>query len=79
MDNPTDSRDKLISNPFSYKITKEHKMIISRNNKQIKIISGKIANDLLVKMNAKSEQDIQLILAKITGHYKHGNESNNKT
>lgn len=69
-----DKRNKLIEKPFSYKITNSDKVIIHRNNKQIMIIKGKEAVKLQSKILNKSEQQIQLILAKITGNYKRGNE-----
>ncbi len=69
-----DQRDKLTENPFSYKITKGDKVLIYRNNKQIKLISKKPAIAFIQLTQTGSEMDIQLALAKLTGHYKHGNE-----
>ena len=63
-----------MKNPFSYKITKENKVIIYRNHKQIKIVKGKWSIDFIDSVSSLNEEDIQLKLAKITGHYKHGNE-----
>ena len=63
-----------MENPFSYFITKDHKLIVSRNNKQIKIIKGKNFLDFLQLEKSGDEEAIQLKLAKLTGHYKHGNE-----
>ena len=70
-----DKRNQLKENPFSFKITKENKLIIFRNNKQVKIISSKSNADFLhlVKQNVDDDK-IQLALAKLTGNYKHGNE-----
>jgi len=63
-----------MKNPFSYKITKEEKVIIYRNNKQIKIVKGKWSQQFIATIPTASEEKIQLMLAKVTGHYKHGNE-----
>ncbi len=71
-------RNQLIEHPFSYKITNSETIIIHRNNKQIAIIIGKESLKVQSKILNKSEQQIQLILAKITGNYKHGNEQNKK-
>jgi len=71
-------RDQLIEHPFSYKITNSETIIIHRNNKQIAIIKGKESLKIQSKILHKSEQQIQLILAKITGNYKRGNERNQK-
>ena len=63
--------------PFLHKTTKSDRIIIFRNNKQIMIVKGKEAAKLQLKIRNKSEQQIQLILAKITGNYKHGIERTN--
>jgi len=63
-----------MDNPFDYKITKEKKIIIYRNNQQIKIVKGKWCGDFISTLHTSSSEEIQLKLAKITGHYKHGNE-----
>lgn len=70
----TDKGSKLVEHLFSYKITKSDIVIIYRDNKQVTIIKGKEAVKLQSKILNKSEKQIQLILAKITGNYKHGNE-----
>ena len=50
-------------------------VIIYRDNRQIMIINGRTAIKLQTKLINKSDEQIQLILAKITGNYKRGNES----
>ena len=72
--NNIDKRNKLTEHPFSYKITNSDKVFIHRDNKQIMIVKGRESSKLQSKLLDKSEQQIQLILAKITGNYKHGNE-----
>jgi hypothetical protein len=69
-----DNRDVLkTEKPFSYRITKDNKAIIYWNNKQIMIINKKI--EILRNLEIKNDEyGIQLFLAKITGHFKHGNE-----
>jgi len=60
--------------PFSYKTTKDGKCLIYWGNKQIMIIEGERAEKLIMKMNNLDEYGKQLVLAKATGHFKHGNE-----
>lgn len=69
-----DQREQLTHRPFTYKITKSNKLLIYRDNKQIKIMSGKAAANFIRSAEQADEQAIQLKLAKLTGHYKHGNE-----
>ena len=72
--NNIDKRNKLMEQPFSYKITNSDKVIIYRDNKKIMIIKGRESIKLRSKLSNQPEQQIQLLLAKITGNYKHGNE-----
>lgn len=60
--------------PFSYKITKEGKGIIYWRNRQVLIIKGKELAELKAREQEGDAYGIQLFLAKITGHFKHGNE-----
>lgn len=69
-----DKRDRLTESPFSYKISKSNKMFIQYNGKQVKILNEKQTSSFLAKNGNKSEFEIQLALAKITGNFKHGNE-----
>lgn len=71
-----DKRKRLEEDPFSFKFTKENKLIISRANKQIKIITGKHSTRFRKLSESASEEEIQLALAKLTGNYKRGNEKN---
>lgn len=73
-----DNRDRLKENPFSYKMTKALKTIIFYEGKQIKILSEKETKKLSARIQNKSEFDIQLELAKITGNFKRGNEKQSK-
>ncbi len=63
-----------MKNPFSFQITKENKVIIYRNNKQIKIVKGKWCDEFIDSLSSLNQEDLQVKLAKITGNYKHGNE-----
>jgi len=73
--NKIDRRSKLIEQPFSYKIINSERVIIYRNNKQVMFIKNREAVKLQTKLINKSDEQIQLVLAKITGNYKRGNES----
>ena len=72
-----DTKNKFTKHPFSYKITKSDIVIIYRDNIQVMIIKGKAAVKLQSKLCNKSDKQTQLVLAKITGNYKRGNERTN--
>lgn len=67
-----------MKNPFEYKITKNRKVLIYRDNKLITIAKGKWGETFIETHKELDYDQIQMKLAKITGHYKHGNEKTNK-
>lgn len=69
-----DKRDRLKEKPFTYMVTKANKIIIYYENRQIMILNEKESIRLQKGLNNKSEFDVQLKLAKVTGNFKRGNE-----
>jgi hypothetical protein len=75
-----DKRNRLDEAPFSYRVTKNNTVLIDYNGKQVKLLKGKDAEKILERINiAEDEKAVQLILAKITGNFKRGNERNGKS
>jgi hypothetical protein len=72
--NKVDKRDRLKENPFSYKLTKANKTFIYYENRRIKILNEKETKNFISKISGKDDFQIQLVLAKMTGNFKHGNE-----
>ena len=74
-----DKRNRLGEEPFNYQITKKGTVIIYYGGKQIKIVKDGKAAQLIEKLKAaENVMDVQLLLAKITGNFKHGNERTDK-
>ena len=75
-----DKRNKLGEEPFAYQIMKSGKVAISYKGKQIKIVKDKEAERLIEKIKAVEDNktEVQLLLAKITGNFKRGNEKFSK-
>ncbi|MEH7383395.1 hypothetical protein V7138_23250 [Bacillus sp. JJ1533] len=71
-----DKRNRLSDEPFTYQITKSGMVLVYYSGKQIKIIKGKEAERLLAKIKEVEDDKtkIQLLLAKVTGNFKRGNE-----
>ncbi len=69
-----DKRGKLQEHPFSHKLTKSNKLMIYFKGKHIKTLNSKQTDAFIAKSRGKTEMEVQLILAKITGNFKHGNE-----
>ncbi|MCZ8542007.1 hypothetical protein MKY29_13810 [Psychrobacillus sp. FSL K6-2365] len=70
-----DKRNRLEENPFSYKISKDNTVFIEFHGKRVKILKGKEVEKFLKRIElAGNDKEVQLILAKITGNFKRGNE-----
>jgi len=73
--NGVDKRNKLDEEFFSYKVSKDNKVFIFWYEKRVKILVGKESEKFLKKIeNADSSKEVQLIMAKVTGNFKRGNE-----
>ena len=69
-----DKRGKLEASPFDFQITKDQRVLIYWDNRIIMTLKGQAADKLIAKLDGADEATIQLALAKVTGHFKHGNE-----
>lgn len=69
-----DKRNKLSEIPFDYKVSKDNKVFVYWKGKQVTILKGKDSDKFLERIKDADERSVQLILAKVTGNFKHGNE-----
>ena len=69
-----DQRGKLVETPFAYRITKDGTVFISWNGKTVTTLRGRAADAFRAKLSGLDEQRQQLVMAKTTGHFKHGTE-----
>ena len=72
-----DQRDILKDCPFEYQISKG-KILIEHYGKLIMVVSGKKSAKVIPQLEDADEFDEQLILAKLTGNFKRGNERMSK-
>jgi len=63
---------------FDYHVTKDEKILIYWYNKHIKTLAGKHAQKFLRQIEGLDEADEQLVLARVTGNFKRGNEREGK-
>ena len=66
-----DQRDRLKDKPFDYQISKNKLTRISYEGRHILTLSEKDTLKLEKKLQGADDFQIQLILAKATGHFKH--------
>jgi hypothetical protein len=72
---PVDRRGKLAEQPFSFRVTKDGKVMMSWGGRVVKTVAGAAAARLAAQLAAADDAEQQLLLAKATGHFKHGTES----
>lgn len=73
-----DKRRMLEREPFSYQITKDNKVRLFYKDKEVKIISNSTAMSFIEKIRDLPVSEQQLVMAKVTGNFKHDNEKMSK-
>lgn len=79
MSDNVDARGKLEDEPFDYQITKDGRVLLYYENKHIKTLSGKNAKKFISDIEGLAWYEQQLVLAKVTGNFKRGNERDGKS
>lgn len=73
-----DKHHRFDEEVFSYKVSKDNKIFIYWYGKQVMILKDKASERFLNKIENADELEAQLVMAKVTGNFKRGNEKNNK-
>jgi len=76
--NPVDRREKLQERPFSFCETKDGKVFIAWHGKSVVTLQGKAAEKFLAAVSSADADQVQLLMARITGNFKRGNEKGKK-
>ena len=69
-----DRRNRLDGDVFAYRETKDSIVHISWYGKRVMTLKGPQARKFLAKIVDLEGKEAQLVMAKITGNFKHGNE-----
>lgn len=64
----------LEDNPFDWRATKNGQVMVSRGGRVVTTVRGGAAAKLLARLESADDEEAQQLLARATGHYKHGNE-----
>ena len=70
----TNKQDSLEQDIFSYRVNKENKVTVYWHNKPVKMLKGRKAEKFLESMLSADGRESQLLMAKVTGNFKRGNE-----
>ena len=76
MPDNVDKRGKLDEAFFSYRATKDGRVMLYWYEKHVKTLAGDAAQKFLTAIDGldESDKEAQLLMAKATGNFKHGNE-----
>lgn len=69
-----DKRGVLDDEIFSYRVLKDGKVFIYWHEKHVTTLAGSAAPKFLKRIEGLEGKDAQLVMAKATGNFKHGNE-----
>ncbi len=72
--NSIDKQEVLANEVFTYQISKDKKVFIYWRGKQVKVLTGKEAQKFISKIIGLDDKGVQLVMAKVTGNFKRGNE-----
>lgn len=73
--NNFDKRNRLGDEPFNFRVTKDNTVFLDYYGRQVKILKGTEAEKFLKRIRgAQNTTEAQLVMAKITGNFKRGNE-----
>ena len=69
-----DKRGVLDEDIFSYRALKDGRVLIYWHEKHVTTLAGSAAQRFLKRIEGLDGKDAQLVMAKATGNFKHGNE-----
>ncbi len=69
-----DKRNRLDEEVFSFQVRKDGRVVIAWYQKPVKTLAGAEAQKFLRRIDGLEGKAAQLVMAKATGHFKHGNE-----
>ncbi|MFN8384457.1 MAG: hypothetical protein U0V02_21135 [Anaerolineales bacterium] len=75
--NNIDKHGKLQEEPFAFRETKDGKVLIYWHGKQVTVLKGRDAQKFLADIASADSMQAQMLMARVTGHFKHGNENKN--
>lgn len=67
-------KNSLEDSPFSFRQYKNGGVSVFYKDREVTVLNGKNAEKFLSRIENADEMESQLIMAKITGNFKHGNE-----
>ena len=69
-----DARNRFDEDVFSYRVTRDGRVLISWKGRIVTTVAGQGASRLVAKLDGADRREVQHLLARATGNFKHGNE-----
>jgi hypothetical protein len=70
----SDERNRLIDDPFEYRVTKQGGVLVSRGGRVVMTVGGAAAVRLIAALQRADDSQAQHLLARASGNYRRGNE-----
>ena len=64
----------MAAEQFSYRVTKDGRVRVAFHGRHVVTVAGRDAGRLADELRGADSEQAQLLLAKATGNFKHGNE-----
>lgn len=71
---PEDARNRFDEDIFTHRITKDGNVLISWQGRIVTTIASRNAAKLISRLENADRREVQHLLARATGHFKHGSE-----
>ncbi|WP_286931433.1 MULTISPECIES: hypothetical protein [Aeromicrobium] len=66
-----DARNRFAEDVFTHRVTKDGKVLVSWQGRTVTTVSGQAAERLISRLEAADRREVQHLLARATGHFKH--------
>lgn len=73
-----DKRGRLEAQAFDYDVMKDGRVFIYWERRHVTTLKGEKARKFLAQIEGANEHEAQLVMAKVTGNFKRGNEREGK-
>ena len=71
---PEDARNRFEEDVFTYRVTKDGKVLIAWKGQLVTTLAGKQAAKLIRQLEGADRRAVQHLLARATGNFRRGNE-----
>lgn len=71
---PEDTRNRFDQDVFTHRITKDGRVLISWQGRVVTTVAGARARKLIEQLDRGDRREVQHLLARATGNFRHGNE-----